>query len=279
VIVPPNGNYKANFQLIQGDVVNYISFGYLESGFTGPTGPGYTGNTGFTGTTGETGPTGFTGPTGETGPTGPTGYGPTGFTGTTGFTGSTGPTGLGATGYTGTMGNTGPTGVPGLNGVSSGLVLFMDSAGGVSPDNSAELLSVPVTTAGTELQSGNQSPGSILLGTFTTQAGTTTSTVVTGGLWIMNVYAESNTNSDVSFYFNAYYVDSDGVSNQTVLATGSSSNATLVTTTKGVYSYSLYVPTGTLPDLTKRIQITFYMQFYTCTKNRIIINRLQQVYI
>jgi hypothetical protein len=219
------------------------------------------------GPTGQTGSTGYTGVTGSTGHTGSTGYtGPTGVTGSTGHTGSTGYTGpTGSTGYTGVTGSTGytgPAGVAGVNGVSSGLVLFLDTAGGTAPQLGT-LLQTPITTAQTFINSGTQTNvNDVLMGTFVSEPDSLPSPSIVGGEWAMTLYVANTVTLGVSFYFDAYYVDSDGASNPVLLATGSSVSAIgFVAGIQAAYQFSLYIPTTTLPDLTKRIRIRVYCNF------------------
>jgi hypothetical protein len=226
----------------------------------------YGGIRGYTGPTGNTGPTGVTGNTGNTGPlgTGPTGNtGPSGNTGPTGNTGNTGPLGTGPTGVTGPTGftgNTGPTGSAGVNGISGGLALFFDTPGGAAPQT-GQFLESPSTSSQTTITSGTQGANTaFLMGTFTTTVSTVTLTTILSGLWDVNIYATSNNvTTNVAFYFSVYYVDSTGI-NETVIAQGSSTNATPIRT-QNLYTYTLYVPETTLPDLTYEIRIKVYAVF------------------
>ena len=253
--------------------------GYGDTGPTGTTGPqADTGATGATGPTGygATGPTGATGPQADTGATGPTGLGYTGLTGptgpagiaantgATGTTGATGVTGAGSTGATGCTGYgaTGPTGFQGqagVNGVSGGLLLFLDSAT-VSAPATGQLLAVPNTGAQTTITTASLTPTPVVVGTFTSATGILTSTTVVGGLWNLNVIASSFL-GNAQFYYNVGYVDADGVSNyQSIVAGVKALTNTIITntTTGEPYSEVLYVPTTILPDLTKCIVVTLY---------------------
>jgi hypothetical protein len=189
-----------------------------------------------------------------------------GPTGPTGFTGSTGPTGpTGSTGYTGETGITGPTGAvgpAGANGVSSGLVFFLDTAGG-SPPQSGTLLEVPVATAQTLINSGTiNNTNDVLMGTFVSIPGSLPTTSIVGGEWMMTLYVANTVTLGVSYYFDAYYVDADGVSNPVLLAAGNAATAIgFVAGIQAAYNYSLYVPTITLPDLTKRLRVRIYCNF------------------
>ncbi len=250
-----------------------------ETGATGTTGPtgaqgftGVQGPTGFQGATGTTGPTGsqgFTGFQGVTGPQGPPGLqGVSGVTGDVGSTGSAGPQGAqgdtgpqgftGFQGFTGAQGDTGPQGIPGISG---GLTLFLDGTSSATPGATGELLEIPNTGVQTTIASGNQTNTTVLMATYTTPVNSLRSTVIIGGLWSMNLYALSNqTNQDVKYYYDAYYVTADGLT-ETLLAAGSTTTATIVTTTQAIYSYELVIPTITLPDLTYRIRVKVYGVF------------------
>ena len=244
-------------------------------GPTGPTGVGATGPTGFVGSTGATGVTGATG-AGATGPTGAQGAaGDVGSTGATGATGATGPTGsqgaagdVGSTGPTGATGAgatgpTGPTGAQGTNGVSGGLVLFMDST--TQSYTGATLVGTLLETANTGTQttiaSGSQSNTTITLASFLTAQNALKSTVIVAGLWDMNLYALSSetTGTAVKYYFNVSYVDSAG-NNPVAIASGLAS-AAIPILGQNIYTYGLYVPSTTLPDLTYRIKVDVVVVF------------------
>ena len=217
-----------------------------STGYTGPTGYGWTGATGPQGNTGPQGILGLTGYTGPTGPIGPTGCtGPTGYIGSTGYTG---PTGYGWTGATGPGGNTGPQGIPGISG---GLVLYMDSAGGAAPQ-SGTMSTTAVTSAQTTITTTHNG-NDFLMATFLTPVDFLTSTVIAPGLWDVNITGYSNTTTDVAFYFNLYSVDADGTSNPVVITAGVSASASVVGNTQQEYSNTIYVPLTNLANLTKRL--------------------------
>lgn len=233
------------------------------TGATGPTGP--QGDVGLTGSQGPTGPTGPQGATGDTGVTGPTG--PQGIQGLEGATGPTGPQGVegvtGPTGPQGTTGATGATGPTGPMGISSGATLYLDSAGGTGGGISGTLSDTITTGTQTSISSGSQSNTTLLMGSFVTPEGFTSATIVIAGIWDLAIYASSNsTNGSCTFYYDLYYVDSDGSSNPVLVATGSPAAATAVSTTHvESYSSSLAVPLISIPDLTKRFKINIYGVF------------------
>ena len=234
------------------------------TGIQGPTGPqgatgaGVTGATGPQGDMGNTGPTGPSGNIGNTGATGPQGdIGNTGATGPSGINGATGP--QGNTGPTGPQGNTGATGPAGENGVSGGLVLFMDTAGGVVPPQVTGTLDLTATISTQTTITTTSSSSDVLMGTFLTASNSITSPVIAAGIWDINLYAIAS-GSGVSYYAVIDYVDSDGSSNPVSLANGSA-NSVNIGITQAQYVQSLSVAGTILPDLTKRIRVRIYANF------------------
>jgi hypothetical protein len=154
---------------------------------------------------------------------------------------------------------TGPTGAVGENGVSGGAVFFFDTAGGTAPQTGTLEIS-PTTTAQTTITSGTQTDApDVLMGTFVTAPGVLTSTVIASGVWDVTLHAIAN-NTGVSFYADVYSVDADGTSGATLIASGSAA-PDAIGTTDSEYIHSIYVPTTTLVDLTKRIRIRLYANF------------------
>ena len=209
-----------------------------------------------TGLYGQTGPTyslinkkGITGYTGYTGPVGTTGY--------TGYTGYTGP--VGATGYTGPAGT---------NGTSGGLVFYLDSSGGTysSTPIVSSLLSNPNTGAQTSITyAAPDSKKNVLIAKFTTQAGALQSTTFPLGLWDLNIYAATSiVNKPPSFYYNIYEVEADGSSNPILIVDGSNAPVVITNldTDQLIYDLPLYVPTKTLTDATKRVQLQLFVNGY-----------------
>jgi hypothetical protein len=114
-------------------------------------------------------------------------------------------------------GPTGPTGAAGQNGVSGGLVLIMDTAGGAAPQTGTLELTA-TTTAQTTITSGNQTNTTgLLMGTFVSAVGVITSPLIAAGIWDIVLHAVA-VNNGVSFYGDFYYVDSDGTSNPVLIA-------------------------------------------------------------
>ena len=167
--------------------------------------------------------------------------------GSTGYTGATGPTG-----NTGPTGPTGPTGVAGQNGVTGGLTLFLDTAGGtisgITPTPiTGTLPTVPNTSAQTLINYSfpNGTNNNIRVASFTTAPGQEVSPIL-AGLWTTNLYALSNNATTVSYYTRISSVDADGVSNKTTLVTGSLAGAIVIENIQGIYESDLYLPATTL---------------------------------
>jgi hypothetical protein len=181
--------------------------------------------------------------------------GPTGNTGPTGVTGSTGA----ASFVAGPTGETGPTGAQGTNGVSGGLVLFLDTAGGAVPQTGS-LEVVANTGTQTTLVSGSQTDvNDLLMGTFVTNVGALTTTFIAAGLWDFVLHAIAS-DTGVSYYAVIDSVDADGSSNPVAIASGLGA-ADTIGTVQEEYLHSLYIPSTTLADLTKRIRIRLYANF------------------
>jgi hypothetical protein len=183
----------------------------------------------------------------EGGPTGPTGSGATGHTGPTGATGPTGPTG--------TTGTTGP------DGISTGLILYLDSNGGMVGGATGTLDEIPISGTQTFIYSDFQTGSDFPMGTFVSPTGTTQSTEIIGGLWQTNLYTIASDDTSVSYHMKLYYTDADGVSNKTPLAEGSATSAVQVFATQNVIPYNLYVPDTVLPDTSKRFVAECYANF------------------
>ena len=231
----------------------------------GPTGAPstVTGPTGWTGTMGPPGTATNTGATGETGPTGVTG--PGGAASNTGSTGATGPTGsLGETGpagvatNTGATGQTGPTGVQGDSGVSGGLVLILDLAASGTAPQTGTLVTTANVGAQTTISATSNSLG-VLMGTFVTTPGLLSSTFIPAGLWDITVHGYAN-GAGCTFYADIYSVDADGTSNPVLISDGSGS-ADVLDAVNSEYTHTLYVPSTTLANLTKRIRVRLYVNF------------------
>jgi hypothetical protein len=169
----------------------------------------------------------------------------------------------------GSTGATGYTGPAGQNGVSGGLVLFIDSATATAPTSGTLSTTVNLGTQTNVTTSGDNA--TVLAGTFLTASSTLASPVIVSGYWDFNIYFSSATTSKVTYYADLYYVDSDGSSNPVLISAGNSASATKVTaSTEGVYNYSLFVSGFTLPDLTHRIRARIYMVFGTGSQTAVM---------
>lgn len=177
-------------------------------------------------------------------------------------------------GSTGSTGNTGPTGAAGANGVSGGLTFYLDSAGGTVTAGNPSISSLPLTPnlgAQTTLNYvTNGTTQNVLVGKFTTEVGALSSTVVSPGLWDLNIYAATNNiNNAPLFYYSVYQVDADGSSNPTLIADGSNEPVliTNLQASQTVYTVTLYVPSYTLTNSTKRIQLQLFVNSGTSSRN------------
>ena len=98
---------------------------------------------------------------------------------------------------------------------------------------------------------------------FVSPANFLTNTVIPGGTWNLSVFGLTDDVTEAnSFYIVVYTVDADGDSGATLVYDGSVNTVTM--TASGVpYNYNSLqtVPTFTVADLTKRIQITLYANF------------------
>jgi len=145
-------------------------------------------------------------------------------------------------------------------GVSTGLVLYLDSAGGPVVQY-GNLLQVPNTALQTSLTTGEQEPQTnYLVAIFTSPVASTTSAQLIGGLWTTNLYTQASDDTSVTYYASVYYVDSAG-STETLLAAGNAASATQIYSTQYINPYSIYVPDTILPDLTYRYRVKIFMNF------------------
>ena len=137
----------------------------------------------------------------------------------------------------------------------------MRSRATTTSPTSGSLLVVPNNGTSTTITTGNQSTNSYLVGTFTSESGSTNSNFILGGIWTMYMYSVASDDISVSFYANIYYVSSSGT--ETLLVAGNPNNGVQVYSTPNLLPYSLYVPTTTLPDLTYNYRIKLYANFST----------------
>jgi hypothetical protein len=109
--------------------------------------------------------------------------GGSGYSGPTGNTGMTGPPGIAVN-----TGATGPTGLPGVNGVSSGVVFYLDTFNGTN----GVLLSIPDNGSQIVINSGIQPANNAYkVGTFSVQPNSINSVYILGGMWSLNLFANS----------------------------------------------------------------------------------------
>jgi hypothetical protein len=168
-----------------------------------------------------------------------------------------------ASGGPGSTGPTGPVGANGENGISSGRLLYLDSAGGTAPISGALLTtpnlgaqtSITYTTVGSEQD--------VLVATFTTEPSFITDLLIPDGLWYLNIYAFTDIEdltTDPYFYFSVYQVNSDG-SGPILISNGDSIplQITNQALNQVIYEEALFILETTIPDITKRIQIQVYV--------------------
>ena len=153
-------------------------------------------------------------------------------------------------------GPTGPTGVQGQAGISGGLTLFMDSAGGTSPVTGTLNTSIVQGVQSTLTSGSISSQTAFIVGTFVTPPSFLTSTIIAGGLWDLNIYSQANA-TGITLYAGIYQVDSDG-SNPVQIALQTSAGGVQVPISSGIVNLTVYVNPFTLTDLTKRISIVLY---------------------
>ena len=191
--------------------------------------------------------------------------------------GSAGPTGAtgadsivpGPTGATGAdsivPGPTGATGPAGTNGISSGLVLFMD-IGATTPQSSpvlnGTLTKTPILGSQVLQTHATNSTSNFLMTSLLTPVEALTSSLILPGFWDMNLYSlnSSSTVGSITYYFSIDEVEEDGVTVIGPIASGNSLTATPIQA-QNLYTYSLYVPAYQLATLNSRIRINIYANF------------------
>ena len=135
----------------------------------------------------------------------------------------------------------------------------MDTLGGSAPQNGT-LSTTPDTSTQTTI-TATHNGDNFLMGTFVTPADFLKSTIIIPGMWDMALYSYSNSPNHISFYFDLYSVDADGISNETMIVQGVSTSATVIGNVQEEYKNSIYVPLTILSDLTKRLRIRLYANF------------------
>jgi len=156
--------------------------------------------------------------------------------------------------------NTGGTfTVTGLTSNSSAKILFLDSSGGtysVSPINGDLLMTANTGTQTTIVSTDNGNTR--LVATFLSDNTIFNSGIIPDGFWWLHLYASRNSGT-VNFYFDISYIDSDGLSNKTLIASGSGDPVGITTNTEIMYGQSLYGNLITLPSNDKRLIIDIYV--------------------
>lgn len=159
----------------------------------------------------------------------------------------------------GGSGSTGPTGPAGANGSGGGQVLYMDTAGGDAPQSG--ILRRQLTgEAQTTIQTTQTNATDFLMATFLTNP-PLSSAFIPFGLWDVAIHAAASV-SGVTIYADLYYVDSDGVSNPVLIATGAGGFADEVPINiPSEVVTSINVLSTLLPDVTKRLRIRVFANF------------------
>ena len=179
-------------------------------------------------------------------------YYPPGYN-TVGRTGPSGPPGE--------MGPTGPIGhgVEGPPGLSLEYNLFMTYSGTPTvPANNGRLLSEPnmlLPSAGLTYTFALNDETPHLLGKFTTEFVSISTTVIAPGLWDLNFYASTNqTNGSIVVYMKVLMLDASGNSQQLV---NGEPNPTIILGNNR-HTHSVFVPYSNLPDLSSNICVEIY---------------------
>jgi hypothetical protein len=159
----------------------------------------------------------------------------------------------------GSVSEVGPTGPAGEPGASAGQIYYMDTAGGSFNGTAINgtLAKNPISGTQTSI-SGKVNSGTTLVASFLTSIGEITDTTIDGGFWLLHTYGSGQ--SGVSHFYKLFLVDEDGVSNKVLVSEGGPENATPLSATQSLNSYTNYVPPAIIPDLTKRGIIELYLQ-------------------
>jgi hypothetical protein len=105
-----------------------------------------------------------------------------------------------------------------------------------------------------------------LMTTLVTPVGALSTTLVSSGVWDMNLYASASASPGITYYFSVFEVQADGTTQVgAALGTGTSASATPIGA-QDIYTYQLYVTGRTLASSTSRIQIQVYANFTTGSK-------------
>jgi hypothetical protein len=179
---------------------------------------------------------------------------------------------VGATGATGSQGEAG------INGISSGLVLYLD--GPTLSQNASvpftattdNLLVIPNTGPQTLITTSNISTTYINIINYITPPNSLLTTVIVPGLWQTILFAQRTTGGggNLVYYTKIIECDSGGIPViGGTIAQGTSSSGTIITTTQAAYQYNLYVPNYILQSLTSRIRLEIWagMNSNSCNFN------------
>jgi hypothetical protein len=140
------------------------------------------------------------------------------------------------------------------------LDLFLDSPNQTysSAPLSGDILLSPITTTQTSVVStDNNNTRNVI--NFISPPDFFTNTVIPDGFWWLHLFGSRNS-GNVSFYFDLYYVDNDGVSNKTLIVSGAADPVPITNTSSIMLSQSLYQNSIiVLPNVNKRLIIEIFV--------------------
>lgn len=140
------------------------------------------------------------------------------------------------------------------------LDLFLDSPDQtyVATPLNGDILLSPITTTQTQVTStDNNNTRNVI--NFISPPDFFTDTVIPDGFWWLHLFGSRN-NGNVSFYFDVYYVDNDGVSNKTLIVSGAADPVPITNSSPIMLSQSLYQNTIiVLPNTNKRLIIEIFV--------------------
>ena len=144
--------------------------------------------------------------------------------------------------------------VPGKN-----LVLYLDSVNQTwtATALSGDILTSAITTTQTTVTSTDNGNTRNVIN-FISGPDFFESTIIPDGFWLMHLFGSRN-NGTVSFYTDIYYVDNDGVSNKTLIASGAGDPVPITNTAPIMLSQSLFSDVISLSDTNKRLIIEVFV--------------------
>lgn len=164
-------------------------------------------------------------------------------------------------------GPTGPTGSIGPIGASAGLSLFLNlsTTATVTTTPVIDTLNlVPNLSTQTVLSYtfGNDT-NAHLVGNFLTTTNELTYQNFSAGEWDLSMFASATDTNHLTFFGKVYSVDADGVSNKTLIVDGSSTAIIVTSVTEAPFSQPLFVSTGTITNISRRVLVELYARATT----------------